>query len=96
MRRPTISGLATAAVLLALAGAAVAQGQGGQTRGMDHSNMQGMDHSKMQGMDHSKMQGMDHSGMNKPGGQGAAQKPAQDGRSHPPAQQQGSQQRRSN
>lgn len=88
MRRPTISGLATAAVLLALAGAAVAQGQGGQTRGMDHSNMQGMDHSKMQGMD--------HSGMNKPGGQGAAQKPAQDGRSHPPAQQQGSQQRRSN
>ena len=88
MRRPTISGLATAAVLLALTGAAMAQGQGGQARGMDHSNMQGMDHSNMQGMD--------HSGMNKPGGQGAARKPAQDGRSHPPTQQQGSQQRRSN
>ena len=78
MRRPTISGLATAAVVLALTGVAMAQG--GQARGTNHFNTQGMYHF----------------GMNKPGGQGAARKPAQDGRSHPPAQQQGSQQRRSN
>lgn len=87
MRIPTISGLATATVLLILSGAAMAQPQGGQA-------MQGMDHSKMQGMDHSNMPGMDHSQMNTQG-QGTARDAARDRQARPPARQ-GTQQRRSN